>query len=178
MKTLDPFHAQIVLSYLKSKNDFLNFIQVKKQFQNLLDRFRINPIKITEETKNLFQYLDTQQIFGIYVPNRLIFTEDENEIQLDSVKIIQFNYRLHWDEYQEIYASTTKDVKCKHLHCNQNVWEDKKDELIEEIQVDYINQGYKEHELKVYLKKENNTYYLVGKDLDSIIFVIKAKIKE
>ena len=53
-----------------------------------------------------------------------------------------------------------------------------KDELIEEIQVDYINQGYKDHELKVYLKKENNIYYLVGKDLDSIIFVIKAKIKE
>ena len=145
MKTLDPFHAQIVLSYLKSKNDFLNFIQVKKQFQNLLDRFRINPIKITEETKNLFQYLDTQQIFGIYVPNRLIFTEDENEIQLDSVKIIQFNYRLHWDEYQEIYASTTKDVKCKHLHCNQNVWEDKKDELkysnIKSIDVSLLSTG-------------------------------------
>jgi acyl-ACP thioesterase len=53
-----------------------------------------------------------------------------------------------------------------------------KDDLIEEIQVDYINQGYKDHILKVYLKKENNINYLVGKDLDNIIFVIKAKIKE
>jgi acyl-ACP thioesterase len=53
-----------------------------------------------------------------------------------------------------------------------------KDDLIEEIQVDYINQGYKDHVLKVYLKKENNINYLVGKDLDNIIFVIKAKIKE
>ena len=53
-----------------------------------------------------------------------------------------------------------------------------KDDLIEEIQVDYINQGYKGHILKVYLKKENNINYLVGKDSDNIIFVIKAKIKE
>ena len=53
-----------------------------------------------------------------------------------------------------------------------------KDDLIEEIQVDYINQGYKDHVLKVYLKKENHTMYIVGKDLDNIIFVIKAKIKE
>lgn len=53
-----------------------------------------------------------------------------------------------------------------------------KDEIIEEIQVDYINQGYKDHILNIYLKKEDNQYYLVGKDLDNIIFVIKAKIKQ
>ena len=48
---LDPFHAQIVAQHLKLKSDFLNIIQVKKQFRLLLDRFRINPIKITKETK-------------------------------------------------------------------------------------------------------------------------------
>ena len=51
------------------------------------------------------------------------------------------------------------------------------DDIIEEIQVDYINQGYKNHELDIFLKKDNNIFYLVGKDLDRIIFVIKAKIK-
>ena len=61
---LDPFHAQVVAQYLQYKQDFLNIIQVKKHFRFLLDRFRINPIKITKETKNLFQCLDTQQIFG------------------------------------------------------------------------------------------------------------------
>ena len=60
---LDPFSAQIVAQYLKYKEDFLNIIQVKKQYQYLLDRFRINPIPITDETKNLFQCLDTQQMF-------------------------------------------------------------------------------------------------------------------
>ena len=60
---LDPFHTQIVIQYFKSKEDFLNIIQVKKQFQFLLDRIRINPIKITNETKNLFQHLYTQEIF-------------------------------------------------------------------------------------------------------------------
>ena len=47
-KQLDPFSIQIVANYLKLKSDFLNIIQVKKQFQYILDRFRINPIPITE----------------------------------------------------------------------------------------------------------------------------------
>ena len=61
---LDPFHLQIVSNYLSSKQDYLNIIQVNKNYQYLLDRFRINPIPITEQTKNLFQYLNTQQIFN------------------------------------------------------------------------------------------------------------------
>ena len=63
MANLDPFHLQIVANYLKLKSDFLNIIQVKKHYCFLLNRFRINPIPITSETKNLFQCLDTQQIF-------------------------------------------------------------------------------------------------------------------
>ena len=58
-KQLDPFSIQIVANYLKCKEDYLNIIQVKKQFQYVLDRFRINPIPITEETKNLFQCIET-----------------------------------------------------------------------------------------------------------------------
>ena len=65
-KHLDPFHMQIVAHYLKYKKDFLNIIQVKKDFQFLLDRFRINPIPITKKTKKLFKYLDTQQFFYKY----------------------------------------------------------------------------------------------------------------
>ena len=57
---LDVFSIQIVANYLKLKTVFLNIIQVKKQFQYVLDRFRINLIPITKETKKLFQYLDTQ----------------------------------------------------------------------------------------------------------------------
>ena len=56
-KKLDVYSIQIVSQYLKTKEDFLNIIQVKKQFQYVLDRFRINPIPITNETKKLFQYL-------------------------------------------------------------------------------------------------------------------------
>ena len=52
-----------------------------------------------------------------------------------------------------------------------------KDELIEEVQVDYLNQGYLDDVISVYSKKENNEYYIVGKNLDKVIFVIKTKIK-
>ena len=50
---LDPYHLQIVAFYLQTKEDFLNIIQIRKQFRFLLDRFRINPIKITEDNKSL-----------------------------------------------------------------------------------------------------------------------------
>ena len=81
---LDVYSAQIVAQYLESKDDFMNLIQVKKLFQNILDRFRINPIPITEETKNLFQCLDTQQLFK----------EDSKEIVLDEIEILQYNYDI------------------------------------------------------------------------------------
>ena len=71
MTKLDPYHLQIVAHYFKFKSDFLNVIQIKKQYQYLLDRFRINPIPITKHTKKLFKCLDTQQFFT-----------SENEIEL------------------------------------------------------------------------------------------------
>ena len=69
---LDVYHIQVVAHYFKFKSDFINIIQVKKQFQYLLDRFRINPIPITKETKNLFQYLDNQQFFWKYSDDKII----------------------------------------------------------------------------------------------------------
>ena len=105
---LDPFHAQIISQYLKSKEDFLNIIQVKKDFQFLLDRFRINPIPITEETKQLFKCLDTQQIF-----------EKESygdEIEIEEVQIVQINYSVSYSEYLEMkeeYKKKQKELKFK-----------------------------------------------------------------
>ena len=52
-----------------------------------------------------------------------------------------------------------------------------KDELIVEVQVDYLNQGYLDDVISIFVKKENNEYYIVGKNQDKIIFVIKTKIK-
>ena len=86
---MDPFHAQIILQYLKSKTDFINFISIKTDYQYLLDRFRINPIPITKENKNLFQFLDTQQIFK----------EKSDEIILDDIDILQINYKVNYSQY-------------------------------------------------------------------------------
>ena len=79
-KQLDVYHIQVVAHYFKFKSDFINIIQVRKQFQYLLDRFRINPIPITKETKNLFQYLDTQQFFWKYSYDKTIENINEKEI--------------------------------------------------------------------------------------------------
>lgn len=56
------------------------------------------------------------------------------------------------------------------LNLNEN-------EVLNEIQVDYINQGYLNRIIDIYKKKIDNTYYLLGKDEDKIIFAIKANIK-
>ena len=87
-KQLDPYHLQIVSHFFETKQDFLNIIQVKKVYQYLLDRFRINPIPITNETKNLFQFIDTQQMFE----------EEEEEIKTDNIKILQINYEVTYSE--------------------------------------------------------------------------------
>ena len=50
-------------------------------------------------------------------------------------------------------------------------------DVIEEVQIDYLNQGYLDKSIDVYKKKEEDYYYLVGKDEDKIIFAIKVKIK-
>ena len=82
---LNIHHIQSVSQYFKFKSDFINIIQVKKQFQYLLDRFRINPIPITKETKNLFQYLDTQQFFYKYSLNEIVIPKKK---KLKSTRII------------------------------------------------------------------------------------------
>lgn len=53
----------------------------------------------------------------------------------------------------------------------------KENENIEDLQVDYINQGYLGRVLDIYKKKENDYYYLIGKDEEKIIFAIKTKIR-
>ena len=94
---LDVFSIQIVANYLKLKSDFLNIIQVKKHFRYVLDRFRINPIPITSETKNLFQCLDTQQIFWKQTLIRDYNWEiGEIEIILPKVKIVQYNCEVSY----------------------------------------------------------------------------------
>ena len=103
---LDPFHAQIVLQFFKSKEDFINFISIKKLYSELLDRFRINPIPITEETQNLFQYLDTQQKFE----------NKGNEIDLEEIDILQINYKISYSEYLELKEKIKdKELKCKKI---------------------------------------------------------------
>ena len=103
---LDPFHLQIVVHYLKKKEDFLNVIQVNKQYHFLLDRLRINPIPIKEETQKLFQYLDTQQIF----------TENQNEIMLNNIKILQINYEITYSKYLKLEEQyKDKQLKCKRV---------------------------------------------------------------
>ena len=115
-KKLDVFSIQIVANYLKYKEDFLNIIQVKKQFKYVLDRFRINPIPITNDTKNLFKCLDTQQFFWIQS-----LTKDTNweigdyEIELPNTKILQYNFDISYSKYLEVKEKTSKIVKCRSL---------------------------------------------------------------
>lgn len=58
----------------------------------------------------------------------------------------------------------------------ENVLSLSEEQLIDEIQVDYINQGYLNRYLDIYIKKIDNEYYIIGKDEDNIIFVSKVKI--
>ena len=85
---IDPYHANVIVKYLKTKEDFINFIQIKKQFKLVLDRIRINPIPITKETKNLFQFLNTQQIFNRY----------NNEIVLPNIDTYEINFPINYSE--------------------------------------------------------------------------------
>ena len=102
---MDPFHGQIIAGFLQTKSDYINFICIKKEYEYILDRFRINPIPITEETKNLFQFLDTQQIFQ----------ENSDEVILQNVKIQQYNYKITYSKMKEIEENTPheKDLKFK-----------------------------------------------------------------
>ena len=78
------FSIQIVAHYLKYKEDFLNIIQVKKQFQYVLNRFGINPIPITEETKNYQRELNMIGNVSGNVNHYLI--KQKKEFQLNALK--------------------------------------------------------------------------------------------
>ena len=57
-----------------------------------MDRFRINPIPITKETKNLFQYLDTQQLFEY----------SSDEIILEKLEILQINKEINFERREKL----------------------------------------------------------------------------
>ena len=65
----------------------------------------------------------------------------------------------------------------KYLLMMMNALRLDENEYFDNIQVDYLNQGYLDHNIDVYKKKVDNVYYLLGKDEEKIIFVIKANIK-
>ena len=104
---IDPFHAQIVAQYFKRKEDYINFILIKKDFEYILDRFRINPIPITNDTQKLFQFLDTQQVF-----------RKEDEVILNDIDTLQINYELDYKNYlkmKEEYKQKEIQVKAKKI---------------------------------------------------------------
>ena len=114
---LDAFHIQVVAHYFKLKSDFINIIQVRKQFQYVLDCFRINPIPITKHTKNLFKYIDTQQFFWKYSINEHKIMR-ENEIELPHSKILQYNAEISYSDYLQIIKKkkiSGKQMKFKAL---------------------------------------------------------------
>ena len=137
---LDVYHIQIVAHHFKFKSDFINIIQVRKQFQYLLDRFRINPIPITKETKNLFQYLDTQQFFWKYSYNKTIEKINEKEIELSNTQIQQYNAEISYSQYLKMKEinqknETTKQMKFKAITYTKEDRLKYGDIIPEEIQV-------------------------------------------
>ena len=127
-KQLDPFSIQIVANYLKYKEDYLNIIQVKKQFQYVLDWFRINPIPITEETKNLFQCIETQQVFK---PK-----DESNELILENINIIQYNYKINYSEMIQMKEENkNKTMKFKKVSYSQEDRTKYGDEIPKEVTI-------------------------------------------
>ena len=143
MKTkLDTFNVQEVINYFKNKSDFLNIIQVKKQFRFLLDKIRVNPIKITKETKNLFQCIETQQFFGIekersYYVETVIMKKDENEILLPNVKTIQVSCPIFYSQMKQLEENKLKniDLKFKHVVYSQKDREKYGNEIPKEVNI-------------------------------------------
>ena len=56
----DLYYLQIVFKYFKSKNDFINIIQVNSKYKDIFDIFMTNSIEITKETNNSFQHSNTK----------------------------------------------------------------------------------------------------------------------
>ncbi|ELP94494.1 hypothetical protein EIN_208160, partial [Entamoeba invadens IP1] len=70
---------QIILTYLKKYNDFINIVLVRKKYENVFGLIQMNPIQITPKTKKLFKYNQTQQTFSPF------------DMQLNTQKSL-FNY--------------------------------------------------------------------------------------
>lgn len=61
---LDPYSMQVVTKYFETADDLHNAMMVNSKFEKLADRNRINHVPVTKANKALFDYIETQQIFG------------------------------------------------------------------------------------------------------------------
>ncbi|ELP89225.1 hypothetical protein EIN_486870 [Entamoeba invadens IP1] len=86
---LDIFSLQIVSKYLIEENDFINILLTSTKCRYILDRFRINPIPITDSSKRLFQCIQTQLIFK------------ESDLVLDIVKRKIILYKVNYTKFKQ-----------------------------------------------------------------------------
>ncbi|ELP83666.1 hypothetical protein EIN_467600 [Entamoeba invadens IP1] len=107
MKRVDVFSMQIIAKYFLVFSDYFSIIQVCKKYEFLLDRFRINPIRISPESKPLFTHIQTQIV---YTPYDIIVPVDRHI----------FLYFVTYKEYKEkntqfeVYKNvrfTTEDIE-------------------------------------------------------------------
>ena len=117
---LDVYSMQIVVHYLKIKQDFLNVICTNKKFEYVLDRLRINPIIVNAYNRSLFPYIQTQQLNSI------------NNEQLDDIDKYQLNYEIDYEEFQE---KSNGNFKCKKIVYTNMNREDYGDEIPPEINI-------------------------------------------
>ena len=85
---LDSYSLLICSKYLTSKSDFINVIQVCKQYRETLDKFRFNPIRISSTT--LFPLMETQYLYTPY------------EKKLDDIDRFRHIYYLNYTKYLEL----------------------------------------------------------------------------
>ncbi|ELP92899.1 leucine rich repeat containing protein BspA family protein, partial [Entamoeba invadens IP1] len=124
---------QIIAKYLLTPTDYLSIIQICKKYEFILDRFRINPIRISPDSKRLFQNIQTQIV---YTPYDIIMTVDRH-IFLYFVSYTEFiEKNTNFEVYKNV-RYTSEDVE-KHGNKIPEVVStldcavfDEKDELIE-----------------------------------------------
>ena len=108
-----------VMYYLTSKEDFINIIQTRKLNRQQLDRMKSNPIPITNETKQLFQHIQTQ----------ILYEENSNEIILSSIKTLQYNYPVSYSKMKQLEEENDKryenveEKEKRKLKFKKVVWE-------------------------------------------------------
>ena len=107
--------------YLTSKEDFINIIQTRKLNRQQLDIMKSNPIPITNETKQLFQHIQTQ----------ILYEENSNEIILPSIKTLQYNYPVSYSQMKQLEEENDKqyenveEKEKRKLKFKKVVWENK-----------------------------------------------------